>query len=382
MRSKNILYVSLSPELGGAERSLVELAAELPRDLWTPVIAAPLRNRNLYLACEAAKIPYVSVPMPNFAELRKAAHVAAGISDIAKAVRALCKHIKSRQIDLVHANGAKAALCALPAARRCGVPCVWHARDYPRYFRIERIIGRFADAIIVPSNFMRNALLEHNIGRGRKINVVPNGVRKATPSAAEIEEIRRKVPAPEGTLIITMVAQMAPWKRHDVFLEAVAILRRHTDLPFYAVIAGSDLWGRETDYVAALRQRSTLPDLQGIVTFLGQIPTAAPLLGCSDIVVLPSDQEPFGRVVVEAWHASKPIIVTDLGCPSELVKDQGTGMVFSHGDAAALARHLKTLLSTPQLRCALGQNGNLESNLFMPGCFNGIMSVVYSKLIG
>lgn len=379
-----MLLVSSAQMLGGAERSLLELAAELMvrgKYQWNPCIIASNHNESLAQGCKQLKVPFVHVPMPNLTAFARLSQAQVHLLELGKLTLRLREQVKTRDAKLVHMNGAKAALCVLPAVWWCGVPCVWHVRDYPKNVRVERVIGRIADAIIVPSAYMRDALVEYKIGRKDKIHLVPNGVRKASPREEEIAKFRSSLGVREDAQIVTMVAQMAPWKRHDVFLEAVAMLRRSMTIPIHAVIAGGDLWSRDSGYVATLQRRSEQPDLRGAVTFLGQIPGAAPLLACSDIVVLPSDREPFGRVVIEAWHTSKPVVVTDLGCPCELIEDGRTGLVFAHGDSQALANCLERLLSDPTLRFELGRNGNLQAEQYTPARHAAAISGIYSGLL-
>jgi glycosyltransferase involved in cell wall biosynthesis len=83
-----------------------------------------------------------------------------------------------------------------------------------------------------------------------------------------------------------------------------------------------------------------------------------------DTFVLPSRHEPFGIVVLEAWSAGKPVVVSDLGGLRALVDDGRTGLKFDPGatDAAQqLAAHLVRLTREPATRERLGSEGRTEA---------------------
>ena len=66
----------------------------------------------------------------------------------------------------------------------------------------------------------------------------------------------------------------------------------------------------------------------------------------SDLLVLPSDYEPFGLVVNEAMLCGRPVVVSDrIGARYDLVREGETGSVFPCGDVEALANTLRSLLS-------------------------------------
>jgi glycosyltransferase involved in cell wall biosynthesis len=77
-----------------------------------------------------------------------------------------------------------------------------------------------------------------------------------------------------------------------------------------------------------------------------------------DVLVLASTSpEPFGRVLIEAMAASKPVVATDAGAAREIIADGVQGVLVSPGDAQALARALIRILSDPALAATMGRSG-------------------------
>jgi len=86
------------------------------------------------------------------------------------------------------------------------------------------------------------------------------------------------------------------------------------------------------------------------VTYLGALGHAAvlDLIGQASVVVVPSEwQEPFGRVVIEAFAKGTPVIASDSGALSEIVEHGRTGLLFASGDAEQLAQRLQWVYEHP-----------------------------------
>jgi glycosyltransferase involved in cell wall biosynthesis len=70
--------------------------------------------------------------------------------------------------------------------------------------------------------------------------------------------------------------------------------------------------------------------------------------------------EPFGRVVVEAMLASRPVVATRTGGVPEVVTDGETGLLVPPGDVQALRHALERLLADSGLRERLGRAGRMR----------------------
>jgi glycosyltransferase involved in cell wall biosynthesis len=78
-----------------------------------------------------------------------------------------------------------------------------------------------------------------------------------------------------------------------------------------------------------------------------------------DIAVVPSTEpEPFGMVVIEAMLASKPVVASNHGGPTEIVLDNETGFLFEPNNEDSLAMALEKLIYNPELRKTFGAKGN------------------------
>jgi glycosyltransferase involved in cell wall biosynthesis len=150
------------------------------------------------------------------------------------------------------------------------------------------------------------------------------------------------------TVRVIMVGRLDAIKRHDLLLRALA---RLDDVPrWQASIVGE---GPEGD---ALRALAESLGLGARVTFLGQRDDVPALLAQADIFVLVSDSEGMSLSLAEAIASGLPVIATDVGNNSELVKDGWNGKLLARGDGAGLANALRVLVESDDQRAAFGAN--------------------------
>jgi glycosyltransferase involved in cell wall biosynthesis len=97
------------------------------------------------------------------------------------------------------------------------------------------------------------------------------------------------------------------------------------------------------------------------VRFLGFRRDVPEILAGLHVFVLPSESEGFGLVVREAQAVGVPVVATDTGGLSELVRDGDTGLLVPPRDTAALAAALRRMLEDPALRRRLSEAGRREA---------------------
>jgi len=278
--------------------------------------------------------------------------------------------------NVLHANGLKAVLACVLVGIVLRIPCVWHVRDFPRRPMLVRLACEYCAAIICPTAFILQSVSELSGANSRKLHMVYNPVVPAYGIAPATTSLSLT----GGTVNFLMIAQIVPWKRIDLFIAAAAVLRlRYPHARFYHI--GKDLSGRNSRYAACLEGQVRQMGLKEAFKFLGNIPNAQSALDNFDALVLPSEREPFGRVVVEAWLAGKPVVVSDCGGPAELVTHGMNGLVFTSGNSAELAASMEELLQDAALRERLGAAGKAKAPQFSAGNHTRDICRVYERLL-
>jgi glycosyltransferase involved in cell wall biosynthesis len=153
---------------------------------------------------------------------------------------------------------------------------------------------------------------------------------------------------------ILYLGRLAWQKGPDLLLETVPdVLRHHGDTKFLFVGDG--------EMRQSLQARAADLGLFKSVRFAGYRSgdELIGLLKTADTVCVPSRNEPFGIVVLEAWSANKPVVVTRNGGPNEFVRDQETGFMVS-ADRESIGWGLGMALADATNARRIGLNGRRE----------------------
>ena len=185
--------------------------------------------------------------------------------------------------------------------------------------------------------------------------VTPDRIRQV-PELINLErwraELAAATPSANDEPVLLTVAHMYPRKSLDVLLRALALLpRRWRHVRLHLVGVGPE-WSR----LHTLTERL---GLQGRVQFLGHVSRARLAEEYRQCVLfcLPSRQEGFGIVYLEAMAAGKAVVACRAAAVPELVEHGVSGLLVESGDAKALAATLADLLDDPVRRAELGAAG-------------------------
>jgi glycosyltransferase involved in cell wall biosynthesis len=222
---------------------------------------------------------------------------------------------------------------------------------------------RLASQVVAPSSGTRDLFLSLNIPEER-ITIVPFVVDNDWWSAQAAKVDRAAVRAAWGatakTSVILFCAKLQPWKRPSDLLQAFAQVK----LPNALLLFAGD--GAQRGELEKLTQHL---NLSGRVRFLGftnqsQLPS---LYAGADLLVLPSDYEPFGLVVNEAMLCGCPVVASDrVGAARDLIAPVDPSFIYPCGDLAALCQLLQRLLADPAQLHRFGAAASERMNSWSP----------------
>ena len=206
---------------------------------------------------------------------------------------------------------------------------------WPRLFRL-------ADQVIVPSSGARD--LMHSLGIPQdRVTLTPYSVDNdwwmQQSAKVDRQAVRASWGAAPANPVVLFCAKLQPWKRPSDLLRAFAAAALADPI---LVFAG------EGPLRAQLEAEAAALGLRDRVRFLGfvnqsQLPA---IYTAADVMVLPSEYEPFAVVVNEAMCCGCPVIASDrVGAARDLVLPLRPEFVYPCGDLDALAHLLKTALA-------------------------------------
>jgi glycosyltransferase involved in cell wall biosynthesis len=259
----------------------------------------------------------------------------------------------ARRADVVHAHclpgpHVYAAWLAARAARRpLALTPHFHAGDAWFEHRLVRSLLRRMDVVFADSRAEAESLAARGVAPER---VVVTMTAIDPPPSLDGDGARRSVRealgVAAGAPLLVFLGRKSGSKSIDVLFDAMDRLR-HRPHPVLAVAGPTTGWYRS---LLAERPRAQVRE----VPVLSPAAKAA-LLAAADVLVLPSAREAFGIVFLEAWAAGLPVIGADIPAVREVVGEGG--LLFSPGDADALAACIDEIVGDPARARALAANG-------------------------
>ena len=203
------------------------------------------------------------------------------------------------------------------------------------------VLFSLADQVIIPSTATRDLIRSLGIPEDR-ITLTPYSVDNDwwTAQSRQVDRaaIRGAWGASSEAAVILFCAKLQPWKRPLDLLHAFAQARIPDSLLVYA---------GEGPQRGELEHQAVSLGVARHVRFLGfvnqsQLPA---VYTAADVMVLPSEYEPFAVVVNEAFCCGTPVVVSDrVGAARDLIAPVDPTLIYPCGDAPALAQLLRRLL--------------------------------------
>lgn len=231
---------------------------------------------------------------------------------------------------------------------------IMNSHDKRDFFH-RSIYGRL-DALIAMSHTLRKNILDTHPIREKYVNVVPLGLdfQKFDPGKVDIARQRAEWGADDDTLVIGLVGRIDPAKGQATFIRAAAGLsksfRGERKLKF--VMVGEETLGRASDHLGELKRMVAQFRLEDRIVFAGYQQNIPEVMSSFDVLVMPSRQEAFGLVAIEAMAMETPIIISNGGSAAEIVgltegASEEFGVLTRPEDAFDLQQQLLALLSDP-----------------------------------
>jgi len=364
-----IVYFSDALWVGGAERYLYLLAANLTRDAFEPavIVNGTGRLEELSASMERAGIPVhaVSLNLP---------YSPAGVAGFVSLLRRL--HPSILHCNLPGPWGSQYSLVA-PLAKLAGVPHVVSTEHLPMVpsFAKGRLFKGFGSlsierVVTVSEDNVRYLTGYHRIRR-EKVRVVRLGTPE--PAREKSADIRRELDLTAGDFLCIMVGSLEERKGHVTAFEALTA----TDSGVKLIVAGSG--AREEEY----RARAAALGLADRVRFLGYRRDVDALLPECDVLLCPSTLEATPYVIFEAMAAGLPVIASRLYGIPEIVHDGKTGILFDPAAGGELVRAIDSLFQDRRRGARMGEAGRRrwEKEFRLERCI-AETEAVYREVLG
>jgi glycosyltransferase involved in cell wall biosynthesis len=270
------------------------------------------------------------------------------------AARRVARHLRTREVDVVHAHLPVAGVVARLAGRLAGVPVVYTEHNLQeRYHPATRWLnlrtwGWQAEAVAVSSDVADS--IRRHAGDRVPVCTVLNGVnvRAYDPARYDGAAVRARWGIPPDAPVVGTVAVFRPQKRLDHWLQ---VARRVAD----AVPGTHFLLVGDGPERAALEAQAAALGLEEAVHFTGLQEETRPCFAAMDVYLMTSRFEGLPVALLEGMAMAVPPVVTAVGGIPEVVRFGENGSYQPYGSVQALAGDVAALLRDPERRCRLGR---------------------------
>ena len=325
-----IMILDPAGNLWGSERVLLDFLRSYEGEQKEVALCCPPHS-PLVEASEALGITVYPYFEGMLHEKSKLARLGAAIG----LIRACRKH----QADIVYVNQAGATRIALFAARLLRIPVIPHVRllEDVEYIESLNVSNRVMPKILVISKFIAEAFRMEG-GRNR-IECLYDAYKMHGGD----EKGRAFFSSPTK---LCCAGRLVSSKGQDILLYAMAELRDQK-VDVFLSLYGEGLPGEsyEADLLRIVKERN----LSSSVSFRGFVENIPHEMKQCRAVICPSQIEPLGRVVLEAWDSSTlPIVYRHSGGAAEIVAASEGGILYDEQTPNSLARAIVDCLALPE----------------------------------
>ncbi|MBT6691311.1 glycosyltransferase family 4 protein [Candidatus Parcubacteria bacterium] len=217
---------------------------------------------------------------------------------------------------------------------------------FEKFYGLRKIIAKFvlprANVVRVVSQRLKKQLIKDFSVKENNIVVVPIYV----DTSHNLSKIDRQ----DDKFIFMTASRLVPVKNIGMQIDAMNKLSKEHDNVELQIFGQGPVEGE-------LRAKVKLLKLEDKVIFKGWVDNLEKYYQQADVFVLSSNAEGWGMVIVKAASIGLPIIMTDVGCAGEVIKDQESGLVVPVGDTEVLYQAMKNIITDNDLRNKITEGG-------------------------
>ena len=279
-----------------------------------------------------------------------------------KVLLAIRKEITAFNPDIIHTHTAKAGflgrIASLLTLKRHIRVHTFHGHLLHGYFGkfktslvilAERLLARFTDSLVAVGSQVRDELLAAKIGSFKKFKVIGPGL--------EIRNLPERLSSlksfgfVEDKFIVTWIGRAVPVKAPHRILEiATECVLRGLRVQFVIVGEGPLL----SDLKSLANEKNLL------ITFLGWQSDIEKILSFSDLVLLTSENEGTPVALIQAQMAGVPVLTTDVGSASEVMKNNQSGFCLKYS-VRDFADKIEILATNIEMKSSFGAIGKAHA---------------------
>mgnify|MGYP002266555606 CR=1 FL=1 len=353
-----VAFISHSAELCGAERSLLDLVVGVRMHGIHPTVVVP-EYGPLVEEFKRNNISYIIHSYRKWVggKNKTVEGIFRYIINRMSAPK-LARMLRERDIDLVYSNSIVFPVGAM-VANAIGVKHVWHIREFVQEDMgadfdfgtpfVARFIEKNSSFIIYNSHAVKKKFMP--LLEGAPGAVISNGwLTGKSPGVVD-----RCVLTSDKPIKLCIVGSVHRGKGQHEAIEALSVLRRKFSHVVLEIVGVGDV-----SYTCELEKLCASHDVSESVTFSGYSGDVSSVFRRSDIALVCSRNEAFGRVVVEAMAEGCPVVASRSGGVPEIIECGVNGLLYKCGNVEDLVQQVSLLIDNPSLYSSIARNGIMD----------------------
>ena len=343
--------------VGGGEHSISYLINGLNKNMFTPLIIYSFKNKVIEKLIEK-KISTIKVSINHeissiyrdqlsFNPIK----IVKYFFHIIKASNEVRKIIINNKIALIHSHDNLSKIIGFFASKGTGIKSITHCRDLLKTNFIERLLLYFQfltyDKIIAVSEANRNLFRFFN-KVPNKIQRIYNGINLDEFNKYKVEPSKDFIDKSKYDLVVGIVGVFDQLKGHIYLFNAIKNLNKNK---IACLVIGD---GREKKKLLSYVNKNNLNES---IFFTGYVEYVQKYLKLMDVLILPSIQESFPRVMIEAMAMGVPVIGSNVGGIPEAVINNKTGFIIPPKNPVAISEAILKFINDPTLIRRMGDYG-------------------------
>jgi len=289
----------------------------------------------------------------------------------------IIKIARRKNIDLIHLNNQMVLnFMGIFVAKFLSIPCVSHLRTFNSYgLNNGKIL--YTKKIMINYIAISTQIKQHWVEKGldtKKIDVIYNVYQSSDDDALPDNDIP-SISEYDGYKIF-FVGRLIECKGIPFLVKGFEqIINNNINAKLFLVGDGEEE-NKLKEYISDL-------NLKQHVVFLGYKTNPQAFIRKADLLVLPSSEEGFGRVLLEAMDVGIPVIGTRIGGIPEIIENEVNGLLVNYGDVDNLKQSIIAILKDESLRLRIIQGGYETINSrFRNETYQKKLENVYDTLLG
>jgi len=361
---KKILFVHQSSELYGSDKTLLLLMKYIDKQKFYPVVILP-NDGPLKIELEKENIEVFITPVIKLhRKMFTPKNIFLLINQLRQGFSTLNDLHKKHRFEIIYSN-TLAVLIGYLFAWINNIKHIWHVHEIIESPKTASKIFSFLLSrksnffVIYNSNATANFWKSFS-KKAKHYEVITNGLELPNEniSSNEINLIRSDFFKVKDEVVIALVGRINRLKGHKVVINAI----EKVDKKLYKILfIGSSVENQEfyIDDLKRIIKEKKLTDNVLFIPFNNQIDRVWQAV---DIAVVPSTEpESFGLVAVEAMLAKKPVIASNHGGLTEIIKHNETGFLIEPSNVQELTNAMELLINDKELRKEMGEQGYIRA---------------------